>query len=53
MNGLNASAPLQRSPASLSLLSFAVAAMVLTFDLSMPRGVAGGVPDVALWLTVS
>ncbi len=53
MIGLNASAPLERSPASLSLLSFAVAAMVLTFDLSMPLGVAGGVPDVAPWLTVS
>ena len=53
MIGLNASAPLERSPAPLLLLSFAVAAMVLTFDLSMPLGMASGVPDVALWLTVS
>lgn len=51
--GLNASAPLERSSASLLLLSFAVAAMALTFELSMPLGVVGGVPDVAPWLTVS
>ena len=35
MIGLTASAPLERSPASLLLLSFAVGVMVLTLDLSM------------------
>ncbi len=50
MSGLNLGARSGTSAAALLVLSLAVAGAVLAFDLSLPLGVAGGVPYVALVL---